>query len=154
VSAAPDTAYYSPLIRYPAMSNAIRPTEDGQKFLDFSGSSSIGRPHRVRAVKLRSSVPLRLTAGKLEIREHEVGFRCIVDDKLIDCTISCQALLDLAGVYGLSHEASALEAFGELVLPIEKIASRKYEAGRFEENGELKIGTADLLRYGFQTQDI
>jgi hypothetical protein len=78
----------------------------------------------------------------------------MVDDKLIDCTISCQALLDLAGVYGLSHEVSALEAFGELVSPIEKIASRKYEAGRFEENGELKIGTADLLRYGFQTEDI
>jgi hypothetical protein len=97
-----------------------------------------------------SPAPLRIVAGKLEIREHEISFRCKVHKKLIDCTISCQALLDLAGVYGLSHQVRALAAFGELLSPIEKIASRKYEARRSEENGELKIGTADLLRYGIQ----
>jgi uncharacterized protein DUF1488 len=93
---------------------------------------------------------LRISAGKLEIREHEIGFRCEVDKKLIDCTISHRVLLDLAGTCGLSHQVSALAAFSELLSPIEKIASRKYEARRSEENGELKIGTADLLRYGFQ----
>jgi predicted house-cleaning NTP pyrophosphatase (Maf/HAM1 superfamily) len=54
------------------------------------------------------TVPLRISAGKLEIREHEIGFKCMVDNKLIECTISHQVLLDLAGAYGLSHEASAL----------------------------------------------
>jgi hypothetical protein len=93
-------------------------------------------------------VPFRIAAGKLEIREHEIGFRCMVDKKLIDCTISHRVLLDLASAYGLSHQMIALAAFGELLSPIEKIASRKYEAGRLEENGALKIGTADLLRYG------
>jgi Protein of unknown function (DUF1488) len=92
-----------------------------------------------------SPVPLQIAAGKLEIREHEIGFRCKVDQKLIDCTISHHVLLDLAGAYGLSHKMIALAAFGELLSPIEKIASRKYEAGRLEENGELKIGTVDLL---------
>jgi uncharacterized protein DUF1488 len=101
-----------------------------------------------------SPMPLRIAAGKLEIREHGIGFRCMADNKLIDCTISCQALLDLAGVYGLSHDVRALAAFGELLSPIEKIVSRKYEVGRFEENGDLKIGTTDLLRYGFQMGDI
>jgi Protein of unknown function (DUF1488) len=88
-----------------------------------------------------SPVPLRIAAGKLEIREHEIGFRCKVDKKLIDCAISHHVLLDLAGAYGLSHKMIALAAFGKLLSPIEKIASRKYEAGRLEENGELKIGT-------------
>jgi hypothetical protein len=33
---------------------------------------------------------------------------------------------------------------------IERLTSAKYEAGRLEDNGELLIGTADLLRFGFQ----
>jgi hypothetical protein len=97
-----------------------------------------------------SPVPIRIAAGKLEIRQHEISFRCMVDRKLIDCSISHRVLLDLACAYSLSHQVSALAAFGELLSPIEKIASRKYEPSRFEQNGELKIGTADLLRYGFQ----
>jgi hypothetical protein len=114
--------------------------------------SAAGMPTNGHQMKKRDlitlrTVPLRISAGKLEIREHEIGFNCMVDNKLIECTISHQVLLDLAGAYGLSHEASALATFGELFSPIEKIASRKYEAGRLEENGGLKIGTADLLRY-------
>jgi hypothetical protein len=74
----------------------------------------------------------------------------MADEKLIDCTVSHRVLLDLACAHGLSHQVSVLAAFGELLSPIEKIASRKYEASRFEQDGQLKIGTADLLRYGFQ----
>jgi hypothetical protein len=33
---------------------------------------------------------------------------------------------------------------------LDRLASLKYAAGRLEENGELVIRTADLLRYGFQ----
>jgi hypothetical protein len=93
--------------------------------------------------------PLRITTGKLEIRGNEICFRCMTDSTSIDCAISRQVLRDLAGTYGLSLEVSDLAAFGQLLSQIEKIASRKYETARFEENGELKIGTADLLRYGF-----
>lgn len=91
----------------------------------------------------------RITAGKLEIDEHEIRFRCMLDGTSIDCTISRQAVRDLAGVYALSHNLSDLADFCELLGEIETIASREYEAASVAKTGPLKIGTADLLRYGF-----
>jgi hypothetical protein len=95
-------------------------------------------------------VPLRIAAGKLEIGEHAICFRCMADAAPIECSISRQALQDLAGAYALPLETSDLAAFSQLLSQIEKIADRKYPRARFEKNGELKIGTADLLRYGFK----
>jgi len=96
-------------------------------------------------------VPLRIIAGKLEIREREISFRCTTNDNdaSIDCIISCQALRDLAIVYSLTPDVSDLAAFEQLLSQIERIASRKYEKAGSKQSGHLKIGTADLLRYGF-----
>jgi hypothetical protein len=46
-------------------------------------------------------------------------------------------------------EVSDLAAFSQLIPRIEKIASRKFERTHFEKHGELMIGIADPLRYGF-----
>jgi hypothetical protein len=73
----------------------------------------------------------------------------MLDGTSIDCTISRQAVRDLAGVYALSHNLSDLADFCELLGEIETIASREYEAASVAKTGPLKIGTADLLRYGF-----
>jgi hypothetical protein len=94
-------------------------------------------------------VPLRITPGKLEIGEHAICFRCVTDAAPIECSISRQALQDLANTYALPFETSDLAAFSQLLPQIEQIADRKYPRVRFEKNRELKIGTADLLRYGF-----
>ena len=42
-----------------------------------------------------------------------------------------------------------VEAFGLLIPEIERLANIKYRLGRLEENGDLLLGTVDLLRYGF-----
>jgi len=42
-----------------------------------------------------------------------------------------------------------VQAFGLLIPEIERLAHIKYRLGRLEENGELMLGTVDLLRYGF-----
>jgi hypothetical protein len=53
-------------------------------------------------------VPLRIAAGKLEIGEHAICFRCMADAAPIECSISRQALQDLAGAYALPLETSDL----------------------------------------------
>jgi hypothetical protein len=73
----------------------------------------------------------------------------MIGPRPIECTISRQVLRDLADVCALSRGVSDLAAFSQLLSQIEKIATCKYETVRLEENGGLKIGTADLLRYGF-----
>jgi len=73
----------------------------------------------------------------------------MADAAPIECSISRQALQDLAGAYALPFETTDLAAFSQLLSQIEKIADRKYPRARFKKNGELKIGTADFLRYGF-----
>ena len=103
----------------------------------------------LNTARMRSSVPLRIAAGKLEIGEDAIFFRCMADAALVECSISRQALHDLIDVYMLPREVSDLAAFSHLLSKIEKIADRKYPRARFQKNGELKIGTADLLRYGF-----
>jgi Protein of unknown function (DUF1488) len=90
--------------------------------------------------------PLQIATGKLDIGEHQICFRCMIGAKSIDCIISRQALRDLADVCALSRGVSDLEAFSQLLSQIEKIAADKYETSRLQD-GELKIGTADLLRF-------
>jgi hypothetical protein len=42
-----------------------------------------------------------------------------------------------------------IEAFSLLMPEVERLASLKYRLRRLDENGELLIGTIDLLRHGF-----
>jgi hypothetical protein len=94
-------------------------------------------------------MPIRIAAGKLQVGENAIFFRCIADTAPIECSISRQALQDLAGAHGLPFKTSDLAAFGHLLSRIEKIADRKYPTARFKRNGDLDITTADVIRYGF-----
>jgi len=64
----------------------------------------------------------------------------------IVCTIARQVLQDLGDYHQFSDSEGAV--FSQLLPEIERLANTKFDAGRIEENGELSIGTADLLRYG------
>jgi hypothetical protein len=70
--------------------------------------------------------------------------------KFINGAISRQLLRDLRDSHGLPARMNELEVFSRLLSEVEWIASIKYDAGRLEENGDLKIETADLLRYGLR----
>jgi hypothetical protein len=94
------------------------------------------------------SVPLRVTSGKLDIQTRSISCHLRDGINIVPCTIAIEVLLDLAD-HHLPNWTSKLEAFGLLLPEIERIASIKYSLGRLEENGELLIGGADLLRYGF-----
>jgi len=92
-------------------------------------------------------VPLRVISGKLDIQPQ--GISCHLHDgvNIVPCTIATEVLLDLAD-HHLLNRSTKLEAFGLLIFEIERLASTKYRLGCLED-GELLIGSIDLLRYGF-----
>jgi hypothetical protein len=79
---------------------------------------------------------------------QNLSFRFRDGDRIVVCTITREVLQDLGSHHGLSFTD---EEVRNVLLPeLDRLASLKYAAGRLEENGELVIRTADLLRYGFQ----
>jgi hypothetical protein len=90
-------------------------------------------------------VSLRVVAGRLDLSSDSIV--CQLDDGVtrVVCTIARQALRDLGDYHQLSGSEEAV--FSQLLPEIERLANAKSEAGLFDQNGELSIGTADLLRY-------
>jgi hypothetical protein len=93
-------------------------------------------------------VSLRVTSGRLDIQSRSISCNLHDGTVVVRCTISNDVLRDLAH-HSLLNWSSDVEAFGLLIPEVERLASAKYRLGRLEENGELLIGTIDLLRYGF-----
>ena len=92
-------------------------------------------------------MPLRIIAGSLHARPPCMSFK--VDDGAngLVCSISRDALFDLAGHHGLRGSEDAL--FEALWPVIERLLLAKFRARRIEEGGEILVGSADLLLYGF-----
>jgi len=68
-------------------------------------------------------------------------------DAKVACNVTPGVIEDLATYHRLTFSQ---EEIFRVVLPLlDRLASRKYHAGRLEENGEIVIRGADLLRYGF-----
>jgi hypothetical protein len=90
---------------------------------------------------------LRIIAGSVEARPPSISFR--VDDGAsgLACGISRDAILDLAGHHGLRGSEERL--FQTLWPVIERLVLAKWRARRIEESGEVLVGSADLLLYGF-----
>jgi hypothetical protein len=89
---------------------------------------------------------LKVVGGRLDLSPD--GIVCQLDDGAakVVCTITRKVLRDLGDHHQLGGSEERL--FSHLLLAIEQLASRKFNAGRIDKDGALTIETADLLRYG------
>ncbi len=91
---------------------------------------------------------LKIAAGRLELLA--AGVVCHLNDgaQTIVCTIARQVLRDL-GDYHFGRAIPEEAVFSECLCEIERLANAKFKGGNLDEPGELSIGPADLVRYGF-----
>jgi hypothetical protein len=95
---------------------------------------------------------LNIIPGPINLLQSGIAFRAnYYGDKNIDCRISRDALLDLAGYHQLNGRDD--ELFDGLRQEIERLLSSKYRARRMETNGELLVSSADILLYGFRARE-
>ena len=91
---------------------------------------------------------LRVTSGVLEIQPGSISCNLREGETVLRCTIAIEVLRDLAD-HSMLNWTTDVQAFSLLIPEIERLASIKYSLGRLEANGDLLLGTVDLLRYGF-----
>lgn len=95
---------------------------------------------------------LNIIPGPLDVQSNGIAFRAnYYGDKNVDCRVSRDALLDLAGFHQLSGRDD--ELFQALRREIERLLSAKYRARRMETNGELLVSSVDILMYGFRGRE-
>jgi hypothetical protein len=94
-------------------------------------------------------IGLKIVPGTIYAESRALSFQCgDGGEQAITCRITAEALDDLVHLYHLDVRKD--EAVDALVKEIEHLANEKFGAGRVEQNGELVIGTIDVLRYSFQ----
>jgi hypothetical protein len=93
-------------------------------------------------------VSLRVISGHLDIQSRSISCNLQEGLTIVRCTIAIEVLRDLAD-HSMLEWSTDIEAFSLLMPEVERLASLKYRLRRLEENGELLIGTIDLLRHGF-----
>ena len=93
---------------------------------------------------------LSLLAGSAKVLPHGLAFQSHDGIKAVPCTISRDAFLDLCGYHGV--QGADDDAFKAIEPQLERLARKKYRAGRVERSGELAIMPADLLLYGFESR--
>jgi hypothetical protein len=98
-------------------------------------------------------MPFKLVPGRLDIQAEGVRFRLGDGATTVSCFVTHFALQDLGGHYLSGANVTDLQAFTELLPEIEHLANAKFDSGRIEENGEVTIGTADLLRRPLRSPD-
>lgn len=93
---------------------------------------------------------LSIVGEELDIASQDLSFRFHDEDpsRTVPCTVTIQVLQDLGSYHNLSFTAE--EVLDVLIPELDRLASVKYRAGRFEQNGEIVIRGSDLLRYGFE----
>jgi hypothetical protein len=96
-------------------------------------------------------VPLNVIPGQLDIQNESIRFRLSDGEKTVSCSVSRFVLQDLIGHHSPGVNVTDLQAFVALLPDIAHLANAKYDAGRTDENGEIVIATADLLRHGLQS---
>ena len=88
---------------------------------------------------------LKVAPGRLDLSATSIVCELRDGETRLVCSVSREALRDLGDYYRLTGSAEAV--FSELLPEIERLASAKFAAGGVGEDGELRIGTADLLRF-------
>jgi hypothetical protein len=96
-------------------------------------------------------VPLNVIPGQLDIQNESIRLRLSDGETTVSCSVSRFVLQDLISHHLPGVNVTDLQAFGELLPGIAHLANAKYDAGRTDDNGEIMIGTADLLRHGLQS---
>lgn len=88
----------------------------------------------------------RVTGGKLDLLLTRIVCQLSDGERSILCSIARQTLRDLGDFRRLRLSEEAV--FSVLLPDIERLANEKVRAGRLDENGNVSLGTAELLRYG------
>jgi hypothetical protein len=98
-----------------------------------------------------TTMRLKVILPTLKARPRSLAFQCDNGMKHIAGSIAADTLLDIMDF----HRIKGTQEYGfQALLPeIERLVNAKSESGKFDENGELSIRTADLLRYGFRERD-
>lgn len=91
-----------------------------------------------------------MVAGSVQLQPQGLAFESHDGIKVVPCSISRDALLDLRDYHGLTGDDG--QAFTALGSQIERLANEKYRAGRVERSGQIEIRPADILLYGFETR--
>lgn len=88
----------------------------------------------------------RVVGGKLELSSDSIACRLREGDRTLTCTVRRQALRDLGDCHQLRVSDEAV--FSRLLPEVERLANELIRASRVDENGNVTIGTAELVRYG------
>jgi hypothetical protein len=94
---------------------------------------------------------LKVMVRTLSARPQGLAFQCENGMKTVSGNISAETLRDLTDFHQV--KGSQEDGFRALLPEIERLLNAKFQAGRIEENGELSIRAADLLRFGFEARD-
>jgi hypothetical protein len=90
---------------------------------------------------------LSIIGGSYDARSEGICFQAYGAME-VTCCISRDALLDLGGYHQVRGGEEAL--FRALAPEIERLISAKFRARRIDKNGEIWIGCADIVLYGFE----
>jgi hypothetical protein len=93
-----------------------------------------------------STVSFRVVGGKLDLLADRIACRLRDGDRLLTCAVSRQILRDLGAYHQLWMSDEAV--FSRLLSEIERLVNERVRAGRLDDDGNVTLGTADLLRYG------
>jgi hypothetical protein len=89
---------------------------------------------------------LRVVPGRLDLLSSGIACQMHDDGTTVICTIARQVLRDVGDYHHLNVSEEVV--FSQFLPEIERLASIKFQAHGVDEDGELRIGTAELLRYG------
>jgi hypothetical protein len=94
---------------------------------------------------------LKVMIETLAARPRRLAFQCDNDQQNIVGSISVDTLRDMMDFHRV--KGGPEDVFRALLPEIERLVNAKYDSGRFDENGELSICTAEILRYGFRERE-
>jgi hypothetical protein len=92
-------------------------------------------------------VPLSFNGGELDVLSRGLSLQFHEGNETFSCTVTPGVLLDLGSYHRLSFTEE--DVLGVLLPELDRLASAKYRAGRFEQDGSILVREADLLRYGY-----
>jgi hypothetical protein len=91
---------------------------------------------------------LTVASGKLELLPSSVVCELCDGERRVTCAIAHHVLLDIGSYHG-GRATTAVAIFSELLPEIVRLATAKCAAGQIDGDGILRLGSVDLVRFGF-----